>query len=228
MSKPKRSPSTDVLLIETVNAHLRQLSAASGFNAAQADLAVASASLRFLLVDDWLVRAWKASGLRGPITLRRWCITAIKGEDAVAYCGGGDLLPGQSFSACHNAEILERSLNLRDFCHRPCIQVGSTKVSTVQLIQYVSNTRGGTHFDPEGISKKSQKPAFNLLRQLEAGELGGPSILVNSRNLLHHEVLSVAQAVLRSPEVAQFEGMARIDGLVRKGLARSKLLKSGW
>jgi hypothetical protein len=207
VSKSEHLKQTDVSLITNVKAHLKRLEAVSTFNVDEADLAVASASLRFLLVDDWLVRAWKASGFRGPITLRRWCITAIKGDDAVAYCGGGDLLPGQS--ACHNAEIAERSLNLRDFCHRPCIQVGSTKVSTVQLIQYVSNTRGGTHFDPEGVSKKSQKPAFNLLRQLEAGELGGPPIVVNSRNLLHHELLSIAQAVLRSPQVAQLRAWHR-------------------
>jgi hypothetical protein len=203
MSQPKHSPSTDVLLIDTVNAHLKQLAGASVFNAAQADLTVASAQLRFLLVEDELGRAWEASRLGGPMTFKCWCIVSAQGDDVVAYCGGGDLIPGVPFSANHNAKIAERTLNLKDFRRRTYIQVRANKISTVELIQYVSNTRGGTHFDPEGRSPKSRKPIFDVLRRLEAGEFGGPPILINDKNLLHHEVLSVAQAVLRSPQVAQ-------------------------
>lgn len=63
MSKSRHLTRTDVFLIETVNAQLKCLAGASVFNAAQADLTVASAQLRFLLVEDGLARAWKASGL---------------------------------------------------------------------------------------------------------------------------------------------------------------------
>jgi hypothetical protein len=194
---------TEISLIKTVNAHLKQLSALSVFNVDEASLRVASSSLRFLLVEDWLGRAWKASGLGGPMTFKAWCITSTQGEDVIAYCGGGDILPGIPISACLNAKLAELALDLAAFCQRPRIQIGTVKVSTVQLIQYVSNTLGGTHFDPEGKSPRSKKPVFDLLRRVEAGEVASFISQVNGRNLLHHEILSVAQVVIRSPEVAR-------------------------
>ena len=194
----------NVQLIRIVNAHLKNLSSTSVFNVEEDSLKVASNSLRFLLVNDELARAWKASGLKGPMTFETWCITSTKGSnnDVVAYCGGGDILPGIPFSASHGATLAKLTLNLKDFCKRPRIQVGQVTISTIQLIQYVANTLGGAHFDP-GKSKRSKKPHFDLLRRLEAGEISGPPLLVNGRNLLHHEILSVAQVVIRSPEVAQ-------------------------
>jgi hypothetical protein len=135
-----------------------------------------------------------------------WGIASIKGDDAVAYCGGGDILPGIPFSACHNADVAKRTLNLVDLLKQTRIQVGPHKISTVQLVKYVANTWGGVHFDPEGKSPKSRKPDFALLRRLEAGELGGPPMLVNDRNLLHHELLSIAQAIVRSKQVALLIG----------------------
>ncbi len=163
----------------------------------------ASSSLRFLLVEDSLARAWRASRLGGPMTFKVRCITSTQGNDVVAYCGGGDLLPGIPFAASRNATFAELSLDLSAFCKRTRIQVGSVKVSTIQLVQYVANTLGGAHFDPEGKSPKSRKPLFDLLRRLEAGEFGGLPFRVNDRNLLHHEILSVAQALIRSPEVTR-------------------------
>jgi hypothetical protein len=84
---------------------------------------------------------------------------------------------------------------------QPRIQIGAVKVSTVELIKYVANTLGGSHFDPEGKSPKSKKPVFDILRRVEAGEFPTFVSQVNGRNLLHHEILSVAQVVIRSPQV---------------------------
>jgi hypothetical protein len=201
MSKTIHSPQPDNSLIDVVNSHLKQLSNTSRFDVGQADLRVASASLRFLLVENCLEQAWKASDIGGPMTFRTWCITSTKGDDVVAYCGGGEILPSVPFSACRNAELSELTLDLKAFRQRARIQVNDVKVSTTQLIQYVANTLGGAHFDPEGKSQRSQKAAFNLLRTLESGEISGPPFQVNGRNLLHHEILSIAQVVLRSPEV---------------------------
>ena len=202
--QPMQQPAqTDISLIKTVNAHLKQLSILSVYNVDEADIRVASGFLRFLLVEDLLARAWRASRLGGPMTFRAWCITSTQGNDVIAYCGGGDLLPGIPFSACRNAKLAELSLDLRALCQRPRIQIGTVKVSTVELIKYVSNTLGGAHFDPQGKSPKSRKPVFELLRRIEAGEFGGLPFQVNDRNLLHHEMLSVAQVLIRSPEVAR-------------------------
>lgn len=106
----------DISLIKTVNAHLKQLSLLSVFNVDEASLRVASSSLRFLLVDGFLAQAWKASGLGGSMTFRAKCITSRQGNDVVAYCGGGDLLPGVPFSAARNATLAELALDLAAFC----------------------------------------------------------------------------------------------------------------
>jgi len=102
---------------------------------------------------------------------------------------------------CRNAVLAERTLDLGAFRQRPRVQIGTVKVSTVELIQYVANTLGGAHFDPEGKSLRSRKPVFDLLRRLDAGAFNGLDLKVNGRNLLHHEILSVIETVLRSPEV---------------------------
>jgi hypothetical protein len=201
----------DVELIRTVNAHLKSLSMACAHDADEATVRVASAPLRVLLVDDMLTRAWHATGIGGPITIRAWCIVSTEGDDVVAYAGGGDILPGVPASMCRGAKLAELVLNMKDFRNRTRIQIGSARVSTVELIQYVANTRGGIHFDLKGGRKASQKAAFDLLRQYDADIAAGLGVMINDRNLLHHEVLSVAQAVLRSPEV---ERMRRWSPLV--------------
>jgi hypothetical protein len=135
------------------------------------------------------------------MTFKTWCIVDPEGDDVLAYCGGGDLLPGMPFSACRNAKLAERTLDLNTLFRQPRIHFGANKVSTVELIQYVSNNLGGRHFDPEGKSPRSRR--YDLLRRLDAREFGRLPFEVNGRNLLHHEVLSIAQTVIRSPQVAQ-------------------------
>jgi hypothetical protein len=191
----------DAAMIGTVNAHVSQLATLSSFDADESKIRVASSSLRYLLVEGMLARGWKTSGLGGPVTVRAWCVDSMQGDGAVAFCGGGDLLPGIPFSACFNATLAERSLDLGAFCQKARIQVGTVKISTIELVQYVSNTLGGTHFDPTGRSPKSRKPAFDLMRKLDTGALAGITMVLNGRNLIHHEVLSVAQVLIKSPEV---------------------------
>ena len=200
--KMQHPTQTDIALIKTVNAHLKHLSTLSRYDVDEASLRVASGSLRFLLIDGWLGRAWKVSRLGGPMTFKTWCITSTQGDGVIAYCGGGDVIPGIPISVCRNATLAELPLDLVAFRQRPRIQIGKVKVSTVQLIQYVANTLGGIHFDPEGKSPKSRKPVLDLLRRVETGEFPSFVSQVNRRNLLHHEILSVAQVVIRSPEVA--------------------------
>jgi len=113
-----------------------------------------------------LQRAWLAAGLRGPITFKTYFI-ARAGGDAIAYCGGGDVIPNVPFSVCRNAELEERVLNLRDFCRQSRILVGAEKASTLDIIKYVSNTLGATHLDPAGKSARK----YDFLRRIEAGEI---------------------------------------------------------
>jgi hypothetical protein len=47
----------------------------------------------------------------------------------------------------------------------------------------------------------------DVLRRVEAGEFASFISQVNGRDLLHHEILSVAQVVIRSPEVARLAAL---------------------
>jgi hypothetical protein len=171
----------------------------SGHKADEPTVRIATATLRALLSEEMLQRAWLASGLRGPMTFRTYCITNAA-SDAVAYCGGGDVIPNVPFSVCHNAELQERVLNLKDFGRQARILVGREKASTTDIIKFVANALGAAHFDPTG--KTARK--YDLLRRIEAGELGQLFVSqINDRNLLYHEVLSIAQAVTRSPQIKE-------------------------
>jgi hypothetical protein len=189
----------EIDFIKTVQAHIKNLESSSGYNADEPTLRTATGTLRALLPEEMLQRAWQVAGLRGPITVKTYAI-AQKGEGAIVYCGGGDLIPNFPTSVCHNANLEERVLNLKDFCRQTRVLVGEEKASTVDLIKYVSNALGATHYDPSG--KAARK--YDLLRRIEAGEIGRLFIShFNDRNVLHHEILSIAQAVTRSPQVAE-------------------------
>ena len=74
------------------------------------------------------------------------------------------------------------------------------KASTTDIIKYVANALGAAHFDPTG--KTAHK--YDLLRRIEAGELGQLCVSqINDRNLLYHEVLLIAQIVIRSPQIKE-------------------------
>jgi hypothetical protein len=192
----------DVELIETVQAHLKNLASLSAHNANQATVRVATGALRALISEEMLQRAWGTSGLRGPVTFRTSAITSTCGDDVIAYCGGGDILPGVPFSVGRNATLEERILNLKNFYRQTRIQIGTETASTNDIIKYVANALGAAHFDPSG--KAAHK--YDLLQRIEAGEVGQLPFLVNDRNPLYHEILSIAQAVVRSPQVAELLG----------------------
>ena len=95
------------LLIETVQAHLRSLASMSVYNADQPTARIATAALRALISEEMLQRAWGASGLRGPMTFKTYFIASTSGDDVIAYCGGGDILPNDAEKAAkrHVCEV---------------------------------------------------------------------------------------------------------------------------
>jgi len=194
-----RKPSTfDIELIATVGAHLDQIVVATRHDATEAAMRVITGSLRFLLADGNLAAAWHASKIGGPMIFRAWCIDACDKGKVVAFCGGGDVIPGIPTSACFGARLKEKSLGLGDYCRSTRVQVDDVKISTVELIEYMANARGGAHFDPEGRTAKRVKG--EILRRLDSGEIVAVPMRINDRNLLHHEILSICQVVVRSPQ----------------------------
>jgi hypothetical protein len=186
-------------LIEIVAGHLVLLSSVAKHDSAEATLRAVTGSLRLLLVDDLLGRAWKVAGLGGPIVIDTWSIVRTGPGEIVAFCGGGEILPGIAVSAGRHAGSERKTLNWHDFRRQARVQIGSVKISTAEVVQYIANKRGGVHFDPTSATPKT--PKFELLRQVEAGEIEGPALRFNDRSLLHHEILSIGQSVIRSAQV---------------------------
>jgi len=209
-SHPSELPRyADIDLIKTAQAHLRALSQANFAMVDEHTLRVASAPLRFLLIDGNLIRAWKTSGIGGPIQVEAYCFLSTPTADEVGFCGGGDLLPGMSFSTgWGNIKLGKKALDIDAFLNNPCIYVRGIRISRHELIRYIANTKGGTHYDPKGLSPKSRKDNFPLLRELEKTGFAGLGIKVNSRNLVHHELSSIIQSVLRSAEVQRLQAIA--------------------
>jgi len=200
---------TDIDLIKMAQAHLQALQQANSPWVGEHSLRVASGALRFLLVEDYLWRAWRASGIGGPIQVEAYCFVSIPGSDAVGFCGGGEVLPGVPFSmGWGDVRLQVKSLNLRAFLNEPCICAKGHRVTRHELVKYISNTKGGTHYDPQGRSPKSQNATFSLLRELEESDFAGLSIKTNNRNLVHHELFSIAQSLLRSEQVRQLLAVA--------------------
>jgi len=85
-------------LLKTVGAHLSVLHKAQHAYVDDYALRAASTSLRILLIDGNLARAWEASGISGRIETRPWCFCAAPSQDAIAFCGGADILPGKPLS----------------------------------------------------------------------------------------------------------------------------------
>jgi hypothetical protein len=157
-----------------------------------------------LLVEGMLQRAWRTAKIGGPITIPTWRFNSKPGPGVMGYCGGADVIPGVPVTIGFNATIEEATLNLHDFCKQSRIFIETVTISTVELIQYIANTMGGAHWDP--TSKR--KAAAQALRDLEDSGGSPLQMEVNQRNLLHHELLSIVQALLRSPEVTLLRGLS--------------------
>ena len=196
----------DIDLIKTAQAHLRLLGQANIPSIDEHTLRVASAPLRFLLVDGNLIQAWRALGLGSPIHMEAYCLASPPPIDAIGYCGGGDMLPGVPVSmGWGEVNLHVKTLKLHAFLEEPCISVKGQRITRRELVQYIANTKGGAHYDPHGRSLKSRSTKFALLRELEQDGFAGLGIKVNDRNLVHHELYSIIQSLLRSPEVQRLQ-----------------------
>lgn len=194
--------SDEIDLIKTTAAHCHALVRVISPWIGEHDLRVASTSLRFLLVDDNLTRAWRASRFGGPIVVEAFFFSAPPDAEAIAFCGGADILPGVPVSMCWgNVDLIKKKLNLKDYLQSACISFKGTAITRRDLIKYIANTKGGSHYDPKGISLKSQTHKFETLRSLESQGMSGLDVAMNGRNPVHHEIASIAKTIISSHEI---------------------------
>jgi hypothetical protein len=176
---------------------------ASIYNTSAGALSAISGNLRFLLSDGQLARAWRSAKIGGPMIFSTWMIKSIDGPDAIAICGGADLLPTVPFSVSRNATVKPVSVDLSTFCNMVRVQRDGCKATTLDVVKFFANTMGGSHLDPHGVNPKSRKDTYDMLRDLRDGNIGMFVGTVNDKSIVHHELLSIAQAVLRSAQVEQ-------------------------
>lgn len=202
----------EVDLLKMSAEHLLSLRQAAAPIAGEHRLRIASASLRFLLVEDNLLKAWKVSGIGGPIVVDAMDFASPPGPQSVGFSGGAEIMPGVPFSTGWGDDVHwePKRFNLPDFLRAPCIYFKGMKVSRHVLIQFIANTKGGNHYDPAGRAQKSQSEKFELLRRLEQEGLAGLSLAVNNRNLIHHEVASIIVSLLRSKEIQRLTDLAQL------------------
>ncbi len=201
----------EVDLLKMSVEHLLVLRNAAAPAAGEHRLRVAAASLRFLLVEENLARAWKTSGIGGPIVVDAMAFSSPPGSQSVGFCGGAEIMPGVPISTGWGDDVhLEpKRFNLPDFLRAPCIYFKGMKISRHALIQFIANTKGGNHYDPAGRAQKSQKEKFELLWRLEHEGMAGLSLAVNDRNLIHHEIASIILSILRSKEIQRLVDLAQ-------------------
>ena len=181
-----------------------------------------SAVLRRLLIDSDLRKAWKLLGfekepkLQAP-TLGPLLKTYPLKRVLLAWAGGA-LAQGQGSGNVKVAEMyslepesgvdvedeplppMERpwpELGLRRFMEEPSVIVRGKKIPRRVVLKFVANKMGGAHFD-EDVGKGSEAELYRLLD--EYAWLGQG---LDGRPMLSCEVMSIAQALVESADLAQ-------------------------
>lgn len=92
-------------------------------------------------------------------------------------------------------DLVEEESYLSDYCQAiGAIRRGET-LSRFNIIKYFANVVGGAHFDPEMARIKGDPTPYALLRELDQ------KVQADLMEGLHFELLSIGQAIGRSPDL---------------------------
>ena len=185
-----------------------------------ASLRRSSAVLRRLLVDNEFGRAWRALGFEEqPVVSAMDLEKVLQGSsynDVIfAHAGGATYHGMEVFGAVlHNralspAEIRERAkfrlaieaqpLSLRKFVEAPILVVTGSRISRRELILYVANKCGGTHFDARRRTEKPLEEKFVLLDRVRAGR-----IQIIGKEAVYLSLLSVGQNLAEAEDTERY------------------------
>jgi hypothetical protein len=213
MGDPERAQ-----LIQVVGEDLAYLAKDWGTSIDDAALRRGSTVLRNLLVEGLLQRAWKAAGFaREPSihthTLESLLAGRLVKVDGVLYASacGGEYGAGQVSSlvivnyeltegerkALQAASVLQEVVRLNEFSNAACILTQKTRVSRHALIKYVANKMGGAHLD----HKRSKSAAAEERAYVALDAVMAERTKLLDKNLVYYELLSIGQALVRSPEI---------------------------
>ena len=185
----------------------------------EASLRRGSVTLRRLLIDDELLRAWKAVGFKEGFTLKAPRADTLlespeSGSIHVIISGGG-MLEGMTMGLATinagrraikvmNGNPMEHSFRLKEFMSSTSIYVERTKISRHEIINYVANKLGGAHTDFTRGGGKGLKQSI-LDRNVGKFRFGGqiPSKF-EGVNAVYFELLFIGQLVALSEDAGRF------------------------
>ena len=174
--------------------------------------------LRRLLVEKDLLKAWEFLGLGAePVFEAVDAEVLAKEAPGVMLVMAGGAAGGNVQvrevrvwnRALSDAEIksmyeasrsrLPQKLPFSRFRESACVVVSGRPVSRSDLVRYVSNKLGGAHYD-EGRDKKHGAAFAETAKKLDEVFR---SVGVADRDAIYHELLSIGQAFVRSPDIAR-------------------------
>jgi len=178
-----------------------------------------STTLRRLISDDHLGKAWRLLGLSKEPIISAISLDELLGTIDLAHINqanaGGAVFnniqiqgtfeynPGasreeilQNFQTKKN--ISPKSFRLSEYCNSPCIILKGEKISRQELILYVSNKLGGSHFDPNRNLENDRERKFLLLDSYrDDTKLAG-------KDAVYYELLSIGQSIVKSSDIKVF------------------------
>ena len=184
----------------------------------------ASPILRRLLVAEEMQRAWKAAGFEkqpqitasilSPGLLSSGSKVRFASAGGALYGGMeirglfvyGEALSAEQMKARALSGFPETTVPLVDFVAAPCLIVQGVKVSRRVLIKFVANKLGGAHHD----AKRNEKVEGSLFRLLDA--VIQERIKIANKDAVYFELLSIGQALVRSPDIQGFIGATQGGG----------------
>ena len=199
-------------LLGVVVADLRYIRNEWGDDISDDALRRGSASLRLLLVQNELQRAWKAAGFEREPSITCAGLFGFPVENFKFWSAGGARCNGIEIQSVFeprtrqlgqemSAKILEtlnsgthrELVKLSQFTAAPCLIDGGVPVSRRTLIKYIANKLGGTHLDSK--RDEPEGPLFRILDRLRAERVQA------DKPVIYFELLAIGQALAASPDM---------------------------
>lgn len=169
--------------------------------------------LRMLLVDDNLVRVWKLCGYTYPIRLRAYTLYDVinsfgRNRIIVAFTGGAshsvaklalgvfvinDKEAQPKKETPQKAPKLEE-MTLENYLKAACMLIGEFDINRAELVKYVANKLGGTHFDFNRKSNKLLEQKFVALDSLH-------NYKYVDKNIIPLQILAIGQELIASRHI---------------------------
>lgn len=206
-------------LIRTVSSDLRYLKEEWDESIDDDSLRRSSTTLRRLLVGEGTgdySRAWRAVGLKREPSLQAVDLQPQIGPGLppsthFLAAGGGTngmmqatqithlnrALNPEEIAARFKAGSPTRWYGMREYLGSPDMVVVGTPISRRQIIQYVANKKGGAHLDHKRNAQGDI--TFTLLDKIGQG-----GVVLADKQVAYYELLSIGQAVARSPDAQHF------------------------